>query len=76
VVLLNALVGLPKFMLVNNSLFPVLDSKLNLQVISFTLDERYLKFGLRLLLDLLLLSGGGLLDSLFSFLGKLEDVLG
>lgn len=74
-VLLNALVGLPKFVLVNDSFFPILNSKLNSQVISFTLDKGNLLFGLGLLLDLFMLGGGGGGNSSLSFMCELENVL-
>jgi hypothetical protein len=76
VVFLNALVSFPEFMLVNNGLFPVFDSKFNSKIISLTLIERNLLLSLRLLNDLLVLGGGGISNSGLSFLCKLKNVLG
>lgn len=76
VVFLNALVSFPEFMLVNNGLFPVFDSKFNSKIISLTLIERNLLMGLRLLYYLLVLSSGGISNSGLSFLCKLKNVLG
>lgn len=76
VVFLNALVSFPEFMLVNNGLFPVFDSKFNSKIISLTLIERNLLLGFRLLYDLLVLSSGGISNCSLSFLCKLKNILG
>lgn len=76
VVLLDALVSLPELVLVNDGLFPVLNSKLNSKIVSLTLDERHLLVSLGLLLDLLVLGRGGVSNGLLGLLCEFKNVLG